>query len=48
MAPDLSPQMIGSVSVSPAPSSLDVGDEVTITITSDSELVGLVPGSRRP
>lgn len=44
MARSLSPQMTGSVSVTPDPSSLDVGDEVTITISSDSELVNFVPG----
>jgi len=44
MARGLSPQMTGSVTVSPSPSSLHVGDKVTITVTSDSELVNFVPG----
>ena len=44
MATKFAPRMIGSVSVSPSPSTLAVGDEVTVTITSRSDLVNFVPG----
>jgi Flp pilus assembly protein TadG len=37
-------QITGSVDVSPAPSGLAVGDKITITITSNTDLIDFIPG----
>lgn len=34
----------GSVGVSPAPGALEVGDKITISITSDTDLIDFIPG----
>lgn len=34
----------GPVDVSPAPSGLEVGDKITVTITSDTEIINFIPG----
>lgn len=44
MARDFAPQMTGSVTLSAAPSSLSVGDNITVTVISDAEIVNLIPG----
>ncbi|RYP85680.1 pilus assembly protein [Nocardioides guangzhouensis] len=44
LATDFAPQMTGSVGLSTAPSGLSVGDNITVTVTSDAELLSLIPG----